>query len=198
MTMGLAVPMGDAAYRMSDATYRVAVPDIEGGWLGALLDRDESAWRALHEREFSFLYRFALGLGADTGLAEDAVSESFARLVTALPRLELAGPGALRAWLLVVCRNYVRDQMRKGRRIAGELPDEIASGIDPTTRAALSAALAQLPESQREVIVLRFVTGLPTREVAEITGRGIEAVESLQHRALQALRRSLGPDWEEA
>lgn len=182
--------------------YGPSVPDTttETAWLAALRSRDEEAWRALHEREFALLYRFAVGMGADPGLAEDAANEAFMRLVTALQRAKFASPTALRSWLLVVCRNYVRDQIRKARRGPDRLADTDAepAAADPdlTTRTALMAALAQLPQLQREVVVLRFIAGLPTREIAAISGRGIEAVESLQHRALRSLRRALGPEWE--
>jgi RNA polymerase sigma-70 factor (ECF subfamily) len=184
---------------MTRATYGPAVPaDSHTAWLASLRAGDETAWRSLHDREFPFLYRYALGLGAGTGLAEDAVSEAFARLLKSIPGLRIDGPVALRSWLLVVCRNYVRDELRKTRLASPETPEQLAPHTDPTTRAALAAALAALPESQRDVILLRFMTDLPTREVAALTGRGIEAVESLQHRALESLRRALGPEWSEA
>jgi DNA-directed RNA polymerase specialized sigma24 family protein len=55
----------------------------------------------------------------------------------------------------------------------------------------VATALAALPEAQREVISLRFIAGLPTRQVAYVTDRSEKAVESLQHRALDALRRGM-------
>lgn len=179
-------------------TYGRVSAEADRDQIASLRARDESAWRALHDREFPFLCRYALGLGAGTGLAEDAVSEAFARLVRAIPSLRLDGPLAIRSWLLVVCRNYVRDELRKSRRVSTEEPEQHAPDADLTTRPTLAAAIAALPETQRDVVVLRFVTGLSTREVAALTGRGIEAVESLQHRALESLRRALGPEWSNA
>lgn len=161
-------------------------------WLEALRGRDEDAWRALHEREFSLLYRFARGLGADADLAEDCVNEGFLRLLKALPRLRLDSPLALRSWLLVVCRNFLRDQLRRRKPVDLHEADEATADEAQSvhTRLALGTALAALPETQREVIVLRFVVGLPTNEVAAVSGRRTKAVESLQHRGLEALRRS--------
>jgi len=171
------------------------VPGVaaDASWLDALRARDEEAWRQLHEREFAFLYRYAIAVGADETLAEDAVSEAFTRLVKTLPRLRIASPVALRSWLLVVCRNYVRDQQRRRKRDTARLADApTATDPDLTARPALAAALARLPEAQREVVVLRFVTGLSTSEIAALGGRGVGAVESLQHRALTTLRRHFG------
>lgn len=172
-------------------------PPVTFDWAAAIRARDEQAWRSLHDREFAVLYRSAIALGADPGLAEDAASESFIRLLRELPRVKLASPEALRSWLLVVCRNYLRDEFRKrGSDRSLEGFDTPSAEVDQTTPAVLADAIKRLPDAQREVVVLRFVAGLPTREVAAMTGRGIEAVESLQHRALGALRRSLGPTME--
>ena len=162
-------------------------PDIQ-----RLVQRDEEAWSSLHQREFPFLYRFAIGMGAEPALAEDCASEAFIRLVAALPRLRFDSANALRAWLIVTCRNYLRDQFRKKGHADATLMDGdiVAVDVDPLTRVALSSALASLPDQQREVVVMRFVLGMPTSEVAAASGRGVKAVESLQHRALEALRRS--------
>lgn len=178
--------------------YGQPVPETtEPLWVAALRARDEEAWRALHDREFALLYRYSLGMGADAGIAEDAVNEAFTRLVTAIPRLSIGSPSGLRSWLMVVCRNFVRDHQRKQKRGTAPLDgtERVVDG-DMTTRAALATALAALPANQREIVVLRFLTGLQTREVAAVTGRGVGAVESLQHRALRSLRRALGPGWE--
>lgn len=157
-----------------------------------LAERDEDAWSALHQREFPFLYRFAIGMGADPALAEDCASEAFIRLIGALPRTRFDSDTAIRAWLVVTCRNYLRDQFRKRERGAVPLDetDIVAADVDPLTRVALASALRSLPDPQREVLVMRFVLGMPTSEVAAASGRGVKAVESLQHRALESLRRS--------
>lgn len=153
--------------------------------------RDEDAWREVHDREFPLLYRFARGMGADDALAEDCASEALVRLVGAIARLRADSAPSLRAWLIVTCRNYLRDQMRRrGGTTAIEAVDIASPDLDPLTRVALSAALAALPGPQREVVVMRFVLGMPTRDVAAASGRGVKATESLQHRALEALRRS--------
>lgn len=170
---------------------RVA-PSGPGDEIERLRSRDEDAWRAFHEREYSFLYRFAVSMGADPALAQDCASEAFTRLLRALPRLRLDGATSLRAWLVVTCRNHLRDQMRARRGAATPLDAvEMASPeIDPLERVALASALAALPEPQREVLVMRFILGMPTSDVAAVSGRGVKATESLQHRALEALRRS--------
>ncbi len=162
------------------------------GDVARLLARDETAWRELHDREFTFLYRYARGMGADPDLAEDCASECFARLLHKLGGLQIRSYAALRAWLIVVCRNYLRDQLRRDRNSDRDLDgvDAAAPDRDPLTAIALARALAALPEAQREVLVMRFTLGMTTAQVATALGRGVKAVESLQHRALESLRRS--------
>ena len=57
------------------------------------------------------------------------------------------------------------------------------------TQVELLKALERLGEDQREVIVMRFVSGLPLSETARALNRSEDAVKGLQHRALLALRR---------
>jgi RNA polymerase sigma-70 factor (ECF subfamily) len=59
----------------------------------------------------------------------------------------------------------------------------------------LLQALAKLSELQRDVIVLRFVNGLPVTQVAQALHKSEDAVKALQRRALSALRKTL-TDWE--
>jgi RNA polymerase sigma-70 factor (ECF subfamily) len=59
----------------------------------------------------------------------------------------------------------------------------------------LRQALAKLNEDQRDVIVLRFVAGMPIAEVAQALNKSEDAIKGLQRRALMALRELLA-DWE--
>jgi RNA polymerase sigma factor (sigma-70 family) len=63
--------------------------------------------------------------------------------------------------------------------------DRLAENVD------LERALAELTPEQREVLILRFRLGLPTREVAVLVGKAEGAVYSLQVRGIAALRRRL-------
>ena len=62
---------------------------------------------------------------------------------------------------------------------------------DLVTRRVLVDALSGLPHDQREVLVLRFLVGLSTNDVAETMRRSDGAVTALQIRALDKLRRRL-------
>lgn len=155
------------------------------------MDDDRAApWRDLYEREYPRLLRALLALGADPDAAEDAAQEAFVRAYrTGLEKLERPG-----AWLLVV---GTRELFRRVRRRRAEreayaelerLPDA-APYEAAAERADLLAALRQLPERQRAVVVARFYYGFSYEEIArafEIRGGTVGAT---LHQALATLRR---------
>jgi RNA polymerase sigma factor (sigma-70 family) len=116
-----------------------------------------------------------LGEEAD---AEDAAQDAF---VTALERLEeCRRPEQFGAWLLAIVRNRARDR-RRWLSVRDALPIEAAEATagpaDPlrdaergALRADLLAALATLPETQREVVLLFDVEGWSHREIAARLG----------------------------
>lgn len=108
------------------------------------------------------------------------------------------------AWLYRIAHNLVGDYQRKTlreRRQASERAFEVTShtnGAHPSGDPAglvedldLRAALQNLPDNQRDVLILRFFVGLSTPEIAEVLGKQAAAVYSLQARAVASLRNVL-------
>jgi RNA polymerase sigma-70 factor (ECF subfamily) len=91
--------------------------------------------------------------------------------------------------------HLMRRSGRTGAEVADHEPISIGSSEgDPAMmvdRIDLRDALAKLPAKQREVVILRFLVGLSAREVADVIGKGSDAIYSLQARALLALRDHL-------
>lgn len=158
------------------------------------------AWiRAVMERFERPLVRYATSLTGSEERARDAVQDTFFRLCEAE---RTAVEEHLAAWLYRVCRNRSLDLRRKERPLRPLLDGELerhASG-EPTPAAALEqreasahllACLAQLPESQQEVVRLKFQEGLSYREISEVTGHSVSNVGFLIHRAVRALRARL-------
>jgi len=127
---------------------------------------------------------------------EDVLGEVFLQVARDLPRFR-GDDDALRRWVFSIAHNRLLDARRRvGRRprlVDRAVPEATspppADPIDPD----LVAALATLTPDQREVVVLRFVADLPLADVARITSRRTGAVKALQHRALEALGRTLSP-----
>jgi len=160
---------------------------------------DEQALTQIYEALSPALYRYACRLLGNAADAEDIVAETFHRLLLALrhgngPRQHLS------AYLYRIAHNLITDRYRRQPPSDFALDDalEISSDDGPEISAPLHiaaertrAALWKLTADQRLVITLKYLEGLSNEEVAAALGKPIGAVKSLQHRALEALRRSL-------
>jgi len=128
----------------------------------------------------------------DWDLASDHVQEGLIRVYLAWPRLTRAGGEHGYARKAVVSAFLDHARKRSSREIAAEPDPHVASGQDVaesvSARAALMAALAQLPPKQRACVVLRFFEDLSVAETATALGCGEGTVKSQTSRALGSLR----------
>ena len=132
----------------------------------------------------------------DLAAAEDAASEALARAYLRWPKIGALGHRD--AWVLRVATNEaigaVRKQARRERILRRQPPPSLASEERDGTRSLLVGQIRSLPTRQREVVTLRFFADLTTEEVASALGISAGSVKSHLHRALQTLRKRLGPD----
>ena len=129
----------------------------------------------------------------DPWTAEEVAVEALARAHARWARVE---PLAWRdAWVLKVAS---REALRQVRRQPFQIAPERARNESDVVvlRAALVAALVELPRRQRETIVLRYLCDLPEEEVAAVLGVSAGTVKTHLHRALLALRSKIGTDFE--
>jgi RNA polymerase sigma-70 factor (sigma-E family) len=157
-------------------------------------ETDQTAFRELFDRLLPRVQKTALRVLGDPFAAEDVAAETMARTfsrwdkVSVLPHREF--------WVLRVAANLAVDVAR--RRAPSPPPRVEADDEDATAlRLALVAALRTLPKRQREVVVLRFLTDLSEGDVAVALGISPATVHTHVHRALAALRRTLGADFPE-
>jgi RNA polymerase sigma-70 factor (ECF subfamily) len=144
------------------------------------------------------LYRYAMRLLGDQNLAEDCVSDTFARFLQALQANH--GPeNFLQAYLYRMAHNWISDYYRREPAPAEELTeehrDDRAGPEEDTNRRQrqerLRAALQQLTPDQQQVIALKCLDGWENEEIARSLKKPVGAVKSLQHRALATLQRVL-------
>jgi RNA polymerase sigma factor (sigma-70 family) len=122
---------------------------------------------------------------------EDLLGEVFLQVARDIARFR-GDDEALRRWVFTIAHHRLVDARRAMARrpqSAGTPVPDLPSppGTDPFD-AQMIAALRDLSDDQREVVVLRFVADLPLETVARITGRTTGAVKALQHRGLERLR----------
>lgn len=125
--------------------------------------------------------------------AEDLVQDTFVRAIRSFPRLrQSVSP---RAYLFGIARNVSIDALRT-RRPTTELANEPVAPEPETPDdrlPAMRAAIAQLPEPQREALQLKLQQELSYEEIAEVLAIPIGTVRSRLHHAIASLRAALNP-----
>lgn len=174
----------------------------------ALVERaqagDGDALGAIYDRLAGRVYRFALFRVGSPADAEDLMQRSFLKMIEALPRYRQRGL-PFEAWFFRLARNSVIDHLRARRthQPLETLADAHSPEPSPEASAELTFeferledALRRLTPIQQEVIGYRFMAGLSAREIGQVIGKREGSVRALQFRALEALRRSLGPSFD--
>lgn len=191
--------------RPSDATTVELLARIRGG--------DPEAWNDLyrqHHDDLLFFVRVHLGARLRAALQSEDVLQSVAlEAFQDLPRFEARAPGGLRRYLHALVMNKIRDRADtfSARKRAGavELTDTMAERIaapgagaappayhDSERYERLERALDALPAELREILVLRKLDGLSSREAAERLGVSDDAARKRYSRALARLSSILG------
>jgi RNA polymerase sigma-70 factor (ECF subfamily) len=143
-------------------------------------------------RQYPEILRFVRRRAGSSGQAEDITQEAFASAAATLARSSKAAPPTL-AWLYTIARRRLVDEARRRRPTGSplELVGEVAARDDEyggLVARALEAALAELGEAQRAVVVLRLLEGLSFAEIGTKLGPSEEACRVRFMRALRQIR----------
>jgi RNA polymerase sigma-70 factor (ECF subfamily) len=154
---------------------------------------DPEGLHYLYVRYADDVLRYVTGLIRDHHEAEDITQNVFAKLMKAIKKYEeRAVP--FDAWILRVARNAALDHLRAKRAIPSEevrLTDTGQGQMAVDRGRALRQALEDLPEDQREVLVLRHIVGLSPVEIADTLDKSESSVHGLHHRGRRTLRTNL-------
>ena len=148
--------------------------------------------------------------------ASDIVQQTLLRAHAGLSELRDRNPSVLVAWLRQILTSVLNDEIRRCHRGKRDVAREIALAADVDQSAAgmeqwliadqtspsmaaqrneqllqLADALLQLPEDQRDVVILRHLKNLPLQQIAELTKRTSASVAGLLRRGLAQLRSIL-------
>jgi RNA polymerase sigma-70 factor (ECF subfamily) len=155
---------------------------------------DPARFLDLYDRHIDRVYAYVSRRAGSRDAAEDITSAVFEQALTKLPTFEWRG-APFAAWLFRIAANALVDYWRREGRDSHELPpdvpDEREHG-DIEERVSLFQLVDRLPETQRQVIQMRFVEGLSIRDAAAALNRSEGAVKQLQLRALENLRKGMG------
>ena len=160
---------------------------------------DDSALTAIYQHYQPKVQRFLYYRVGDRCDAEDLTTEVFLRVSENLPQYRIQ-QAPIQAWIFQIARNLAVDHFRR-QKVRNNVELDISiptNGDGPDTFAArsmvsdeLRSAVDQLTESQADVIVLRFISGLTIAETAKTLEKSESAIKSLQSRGLEALHRVL-------
>lgn len=163
---------------------------IVGTW-AARRDLDEE-FRLFAGAQRPALYRAALVLTADPGLAEDLVQTALMRTHARWPRLREQDPGGY-ARRVMTNANIDRWRRTRGReRLTADVPEgasvDVAAGV--AERDAVLRALQGLSHQERRVVALRFLEDLSEADTAKVLSVPLGTVKSVTHRAIAKLREN--------
>lgn len=156
------------------------------------------SFEVLYQSSRDDVYAYVAGLLDDREAAEDVTAASFER---ALRRWASYDParGSRRAWLFGIARHAAIDELRRRSRHSQLETREVAAGDvagdDGSStgfrRAVVREALERLRPRERELVALKFWTGLSNVEIAQVLETSETSVGTMLHRTIGKLRRAL-------
>ena len=167
---------------------------------------DPEALASLYACYVERITRYVYSRVTDHQLAEDITSRIFLKMLEKLDTYQV-GQSPVIAWLYRMAHNAVIDHYRMKRTFVSledlhqaevKQEDGIEEKLELQIKSQqLRAALQVLTEEQQRVLILKFIDGLSTREIARQLGKQPGSVRSLQMRALQKLSRFPSPQREQ-
>lgn len=169
---------------------------------------DESAFRELMNRHQSKIYSYIYSMITNAEIANDIFQETFTKVITKMDDT-YNEQGKWIAWVMRIAHNATIDHIRKQKRFVDvssnydsesktdfyeRLPDNDTPGQHDQMeldefRTSLMKHIAELPEEQRTVVMLRHYYEMPFKEIAEITNVSINTALGRMRYALINLRK---------
>ncbi|MBC9732956.1 sigma-70 family RNA polymerase sigma factor [Nocardioides marmotae] len=176
----------------ADRTRLIALVELARGG-------DAEAFGLLYDHYQGSVYRFLFYRTRSAPLAEDLTSETFFRALRSMQNFRWQGKD-FGAWLMTIARNLATDHFKAGRTRLEMTTEDMGQHDDTTegpesavlaslTNEILLKALTELPDEQRDCLVMRFLQGMSIAETAAVLGRSDGAVKQLQLRGVRNLAK---------
>ena len=171
--------------------------------LGRLRDGDAGAGEKLVLRYHEPLIRYLYRLSGKMTVAEDLHQQAWLAVMEHIDRFDASiASGGFKAWLFRIATNKANDLWRSAKRqrsaytgamlIADTESPQADAHAEATEEAAkLRDAIARLPEPQRQVLLLRYYSGLKFVEIAETLGCPLNTALGRMHKAVQKLKEMM-------
>jgi len=198
-------PTMKAVTTISSATYGVVIVGSEDrassslvldSFMSGYQQADEEAARALIEKVSPLLLRYFWAHASHRRFADDLLQDTWMRVHKARHTYRRGEP--VLPWIFAIARHVGLDNYRRARRVETRetqvdvLPETAASSSNVVRDVPdMDVILAELPASQREVIVMLKVSGMTIEEVARATASSVGSVKQKAHRAYRKLHNLL-------
>ena len=160
---------------------------------------DADAFGLLYDHYQPSVYRFLYYRTRSVVVAEDLTSETFFRALRNMASFRWQGKD-FGAWLMTIARNLATDHFKAGRTRLEMTTEDMGQHDDATegpesavlaslTNEILLEALTQLPNEQKDCLVMRFLQGMSIAETAQVLGRSEGAIKQLQLRGVRNLAK---------
>jgi RNA polymerase sigma-70 factor (ECF subfamily) len=155
------------------------------------------AFEHLYDRHRGPLYRYILRLAGEAATANDLYQGSWEKIIKARGNYKATAP--FRAWMYRIAHNHVMDFFRR-RRPVSDLPPEETEANEPGPdkllqdeyrKRELREAIEQLPDEQKDVLLLKLEAGLDLQTIADVTGVNRETAKSRLRYAVGKLKHTL-------
>jgi RNA polymerase sigma factor (sigma-70 family) len=166
----------------------------------------EAAFEKLVDRYKSRVYSTILVIVKDQGVAEDLLQDVFVKVVQTLNSDKYNEEGKFQPWLMRIGHNLAIDHFRRMKRYPTVVMEDGSNVLDTLNFAdetvedkkvkdetfeMIRALIDELPESQRQVLIMRHYMDLSFQEIAEQTGVSINTALGRMRYALINLRKKL-------
>ena len=160
---------------------------------------DADAFGLLYDHYQPSIYRFLYYRTRSIVVAEDLTSETFFRALRNMASFRWQGKD-FGAWLMTIARNLATDHFKAGRTRLEMTTEDMGQHDDATdgpetavlaslTNEILLEALTELPNEQKDCLVMRFLQGMSIAETAAVLGRSEGAIKQLQLRGVRNLAK---------
>jgi len=171
------------------------------------LKGDESALEILINRHSQRIYSFVFSKVFDKDVAEDIFQDTFIKVINTLKRGSYNEEGKFLPWVMRIAHNLVIDHFRKNNRMPkfeGNDDFNIFSLIGDSSLNAekqlikdqvetdLRKLIEELPDDQKEVLIMRMYKDMSFKEISEITGVSINTALGRMRYAIINLRKIIG------
>ncbi len=168
---------------------------------------EQSCFEELIRRYKNKVYAYIGMYIHDQALAEDIFQDTFLKVIQSVKAGKYSDDGRFLSWVIRIAHNLIIDHFRRLRQLNVVLNDDYESDLfnlksladenveDSMIRVQIRKdvrnLIGQLPEDQREVVILRHYTGLSFKEIADITGVSINTALGRMRYALINMRKMM-------